>query len=146
MSTEQATEYINRIVKYCTELGIEVKLHSNSYGYYRDDSVITANSRSYGTTLYICSLLHEIGHALQAPSTFVRNRNTRARNIAIILEQEYQAWYIGHSLITELHLPAEELTTEYIQLWQSNWIQYCTELCKNYSNTEVKRLVAAYIE
>lgn len=146
MSTEQATECINTIVKYCTELGYEVNLHSNSYGFYRDDSLITANSRSYGTVQYICSLLHELGHALQPTSTFTVNRSSRARNTAVILEQEYQAWYIGLRVAHELHLPVEELQSTYVQLWQRNWMQYCTELVKNYSSTDVKRLVNSYIE
>jgi len=141
-------EALDSIIEYAESRGIAVNRNSNSFAHVRSDSTITCPKNSKLNLSYLVSLLHEVGHAIQPDSHFQSLRKSKTTTLALILEQEYQAWYIGLEVAKELHLPEalrEEFITEYISQWSRYWVRYIRELNK-YTANELNHQRSAYID
>ena len=108
MTEKQYTKALAKVVSYLTSRGYTVKLDSNTFGFFEEDDLITAPTKSQGTLPHLCSLLHEAGHTVQDRSQFNSLRRTTKRDQAIIIEQEYTAWYHGLELARELNIYTKE--------------------------------------
>ena len=137
---------INKVVKYCTEqLGVDVNLRSNSFNYDSDTQTINCRWNASEQDL-LCSMLHEVGHVIQAPSTFALLRASKKRNKALIAELEYTAWQEGWNIAVELSINTEELYMRYKQLWMMHWSSYLEYLYSEDKPDDLKLMAWSYNE
>lgn len=146
MTDKQYSKALAKVVNYLTSRGYTVKLDSNTFGYYEDEDLITAPTKSQGTLPYLCSILHEAGHTIQDRSSFNSLRRTTKRDQAIIIEQEYTAWYHGLDIARELNIYTKELDREYRRQWLVYWSQYVKTVYTQYDSKEIRECAEPYIE
>lgn len=146
MTEKQYTKALAKVVSYLTSRGYTVKLDSNTFGFFEEDDLITAPTKSQGTLPHLCSLLHEAGHTVQDRSQFNSLRRTTKRDQAIIIEQEYTAWYHGLELARELNIYTKELDREYRRQWLLYWSQYVKAVYIQYDAKEIRECAEPYIE
>ena len=137
---------LGRIVKYLEAQDYTVKLDSNSFGFFAEESMITCSSKAHGTYSMICSLLHEAGHTVQPRSQFNNMRKSIKRDKAIIIELEYTAWSYGWLIAKELHIDTPVLEQTYLESWMKYWVQYIEYIGKDWSTKEIHHLAESYIE
>lgn len=137
---------LGRIVQYLEAQGYTVKLNSNSFGFFAEESLITCPTKSHGTYSMICSLLHEAGHTVQPRSQFNNQRKSLKRDKAIIIELEYTAWSYGWLIAKELNIDTPVLEQHYLDSWMKYWTQYIEYIGKDWSSKEIHHLAESYIE
>jgi hypothetical protein len=124
MSPSLYKKHLSRITSYLKKKAITVKLNSNEFTYSSEDDHISCASKSQGSYEYICGLLHEVGHSRQLNSHFHGMKKSINRNRAIILEQEFSAWYNGWEIATELKINNKQLWSVYQKEWLKYWNHY----------------------
>ena len=137
---------LGRIVKYLEAQDYTVKLDSNSFGFFAEESMITCSSKAHGTYSMICSLLHEAGHTVQPRSQFNNMRKSIKRDKAIIIELEYTAWSYGWLIAKELDIDTPVLEQTYLQSWLKYWVQYIEYIGTDWAPKEIHHLAESYIE
>ena len=137
---------LGRVVHYLESQGYEVKLNSNSFGFFEEDALITAPTKAHGTDSMIIGLLHEAGHTVQPRSQFNDMHKSLKRDKAIIIEQEYSAWVYGWTIAEELHIDTPVLEQAYKQSWLKYWTQYIEYIGKDWSKSDIHHLAESYIE
>ena len=137
---------LGRIVKYLEAQDYTVKLDSNSFGFFAEESMITCSSKAHGTYSMICSLLHEAGHTVQPRSQFNNMRKSIKRDKAIIIELEYTAWSYGWLIAKELHIDTPVLEQTYLESWMKYWVQYIEYIGTDWAPKEIHHLAESYIE
>lgn len=146
MTERQYTKALSKIVKYLESRGFTVKLDSNSFGYYEEEDLITCSKRSQGTPEFICSLLHEAGHSEQSSSEFNSLKKSKKRDLAIIIEMEYTAWYHGLEIAKNLDICTIELERIYRSEWLTCWNSYIYTLATKYSKADIHEAALPYIK
>ena len=137
---------LGRIVKYLEAQDYTVKLDSNSFGFFAEESLITCSSKAHGTYSMICSLLHEAGHTVQPRSQFNNMRKSIKRDKAIIIELEYTAWSYGWLIAKELDIDTPVLEQTYLESWMKYWVQYIEYIGTDWAPKEIHHLAESYIE
>ena len=137
---------LGRIVKYLEAQDYTVKLDSNSFGFFAEESMITCSSKAHGTYSMICSLLHEAGHTVQPRSQFNNMRKSIKRDKAIIIELEYTAWSYGWLIAKELDIDTPVLEQTYLESWMKYWVQYIEYIGTDWAPKEIHHLAESYIE
>lgn len=136
---------LQTIVEWLTSRGYTVNTHSNQNSYIRSESTINCFGKAHGTNIYLTSLLHEAGHAIQPDSIFTTLPKTKASMLAIILSQEYSAWLLGYQLGLDLNILHDELLDLYITEWCRHWTDYCREVSK-YSKKQLGSIYLGYVD
>ena len=137
---------LGRVVKYLESQGYQVKLNSNSFGFFEEDAIITAPTKAHGTDSMIIGLLHEAGHTVQPRSQFNDQHKSLKRDKAIIIELEYTAWSYGWLIAKELHIDTPVLEQTYLESWMKYWVQYIEYIGTDWSTKEIHHLAESYIE
>ena len=144
MTEQYYSKALSKIVAYLKSRGYTVKLNSNSFGFYKEEQLITAPTGAQGTIGLIIGLLHEAGHAEQSESSFIAMRKSIKRDKAIVTEQEYTAWFHGWSIAEELNISSKELFTQYRKSWLLYWTQYIERLYKDDDRVILSSIIEAY--
>ena len=144
MTEQYYNKALSKIVTYLKSRGYTVKLNSNSFGYYKEEQLITAPTGAQGTIGLIIGLLHEAGHAEQSESSFIAMRKSIKRDKAIVTEQEYTAWFHGWCIAEELNISSKELYTQYRKSWLLYWTQYIERLYKDDDRVVLSSIIEAY--
>ena len=144
MTEQYYSKALSKIVTYLKSRGYTVKLNSNSFGYYKEEQLITAPTGAQGTIGLIIGLLHEAGHAEQSESSFIAMRKSIKRDKAIVTEQEYTAWFHGWQIAEELNITSKELFTQYRKSWLLYWTQYIERLYKDDDRVILSSIIEAY--
>ena len=137
---------LGRVVHYLESQGYEVKLNSNSFGFFEEDALITAPTKAHGADSMIIGLLHEAGHTVQPRSQFNDMHKSLKRDKAIIIELEYTAWSYGWLIAKELNIDTPVLEQHYLESWMKYWTQYIEYIGKDWSKKEIHHLAESYIE
>lgn len=142
MSEEQLHQVVSKITRWLDSQGYEYNLHSNTYGVYESEKLLTtiSSSRIRNKLEYVSFLLHECGHVNQPESNFSILRNSSTRSKCIVLELEYTAWVRGWTLARELAIDSEELRKVYCTLWSRYWTSYVDIVASN--THEANRVLA----
>jgi hypothetical protein len=144
----------SKLIEYIYSREYTINFQSSWFAIYKEDQVITCNSRCKNAWLRTISLAHEAGHINADRPNFMKSwRKCKTSIQSSILHEEWLAWEHGWSIIE--HFAISQLSSDIdinfynqlqIQYWKcarQSWSKYI-ECMSSSSSNQLREIAESY--